>query len=54
MRWRAAEMTPATGTERATLPPAHAYAKRGSRDRTVRHARRVCKVGNAKRSVLRT
>ena len=52
-RWHAAGMTPATGTERATLQ-AHVYAKRGSRDRTVRHARRVCKVGNAKRSVLRT
>ena len=37
-RWHAAGMTPATGTERATLPPAHAYAKRGSRDRTVRYA----------------
>ena len=39
-RWHAAGMTPATGTERATLQ-AHAYAKRGSRGRTVRYAIRA-------------
>ena len=39
-RWHAAGMTPATGTERATLQ-AHVYAKRGSRDRTVRYAIRA-------------
>ena len=37
VRWHAAGMIPATGTERATLQ-AYAYAKRGSRDRTVRYA----------------
>lgn len=35
--WRAAETTPVTGTEHATLQ-AHAYAKRGSRDRIARYA----------------
>ena len=35
--WRAAWTTPATGTEHATLQ-AHAYAKRGSRDRIARYA----------------
>ena len=39
-RWHAAGMTPATGTERATLQ-AHVYAKRGSRGRTVRYAIRA-------------
>ena len=40
VRWRAAGMTPATGTERATLQ-AHAYARQGSRDRTARYATRA-------------
>ena len=40
VRWHAAGMTHATGTELATLQ-AHAYAKRGSRDRTARYATRA-------------
>ena len=40
VRLRAAGMTPAMGTECATLQ-AHAYARQGSRDRTARYATRA-------------